>query len=114
MQGKVTSTGHRGSLLYLNKGHSLSYPWACIILQKGRHKDTPLDKLVPAIIYTHHNVSFSLFQTYFSSLSVLLLCCATENSTLQFTNPYLGSTSFFLFPITAFDDKTAKNILLAT
>lgn len=61
---------------YFHKGHFRSYPWTCIILQKGGHKDTPLDKLIVvlAIIYTHLNVFFFPFSRHSYSL-LHYLCC---------------------------------------
>lgn len=59
-------------IFYHNHGHVLFY--------KKADKDNPCDKLIVllAIIYTHH-VLFS--RHYFSSKSVLLPCCVTENPT---------------------------------
>lgn len=102
MQGKIKSTGHRGSCLYLYMGRFLLYPWACIILQKGRHKDTSLDKLilVLAIIYTYHDVLFFPFPDITLHIFPHYLCCyqvVQNNSTLGITTPYLSSTSLFFF-----------------
>lgn len=62
---------------YFHKGHFLSYPWTCTILQKGRHKDTPLDKLIVvlAIIYTHLNVFFFPFPGIPIQSFLHYLCC---------------------------------------
>lgn len=116
MQGKIKSTGQWGSCLYLHMSCFLLYPWACVTLQKGRHKDTSLDKLilVLAIIYTHHNVFvipfFRHYYTYFSSLSVLLPSCAIK-SNIRIYNFIFKINSLLFFSsllFTPIDDRTAK------
>lgn len=106
MQGKIKSTGHRGSCLFL------LYPWACIILQKGRHKDTSLDKLnlVIAIIYTHHNVLFSLFQTllYIFFLTICAVTKLCKKSDIRIYNSIFKLNFLLLFHFTPIDDRTAK------
>lgn len=112
MQGKVTSTEHCGSFLHFHKG-----PFSIVSMGMNyftKRQTQTLDKLilVLAIIYTHHNILFFSFSrhsfTYFSSLSVLLHCCATKNPTFYNLQLCMQVQLFPYFSFMSFDERAAK------
>lgn len=88
---------HWAQGLFTYMGHFLSHP--CIVLQKGRHKDT-LDKLIVVLanIYTHHHVFFFPFPDITIHILLHYLCCYLVVQ-LKSSITFYITFSFFYFDV---------------